>query len=124
MKQKSIDLNCDLGEGFGVYRLSDDLHLFPLITSANIACGWHAGDAATMRRTVDLAIKHKVAIGAHPGLPDLVGFGRRNMMLSPDEVYDAVLYQLGALNAFVRAEVGNDETREAARSDVQLGRKG
>jgi UPF0271 protein len=106
MNKPRIDLNCDVGEGFGAYSIADDVSLMAHVTSANIACGWHAGDAATMRRTVKLAMKHRVAIGAHPGLPDLPGFGRRKMLLSGDEVYEAVLYQIGALSAFVRSEGG------------------
>jgi UPF0271 protein len=98
-----IDLNCDMGESFGPYRLGNDEALMPLITSANIACGYHAGDPLVMDRTVRLAVQHGVAIGAHPGFPDLVGFGRRPMHLSPEEVENDVLYQVGALAAFVRA---------------------
>ncbi len=99
-----IDLNCDLGESFGRYALGDDASIMPLITSANIACGFHAGDASTMQATVRLAKKHGVAIGAHPGWPDLQGFGRREMSLSPEETEALVLYQIGALAAFAKAE--------------------
>jgi 5-oxoprolinase (ATP-hydrolysing) subunit A len=99
-----IDLNCDVGESFGVYHGGNDAELLRHVTSANIACGFHAGDPAMMRKTVRLALEHNVAIGAHPGLPDLVGFGRRNMQVTPREVYEMVLYQMGALHAFVRAE--------------------
>lgn len=102
----SIDLNCDLGESFGTYQIGNDEQILPYITSANIACGFHAGDPATMRRTVQSCVKHHVAIGAHPGLPDLAGFGRRAMAVAPDEVYEMVLYQIGALQAFVHAEGG------------------
>lgn len=101
---RRIDLNCDLGEGFGVYRPAADAELIPLITSANIACGFHAGDASVMRETVRLCAMHHVAVGAHPGLPDLQGFGRRNMAITPQEAYDWTLYQLGALSAFTMAE--------------------
>lgn len=101
-----VDLNCDMGESFGAYTLGHDEAILPFVTSANIACGFHAGDPAVMKRTVRLALRHNVAIGAHPGLPDLVGFGRRNMALSPEEAYDMVVYQIGALAAFVRAEGG------------------
>lgn len=101
-----IDLNCDVGEGFGAYSLGDDAEILKHVTSANIACGFHAGDPATMRRTVRLAMELGVAIGAHPGLPDLVGFGRRNMHVSPRDTHDMVLYQMGALAAFARAEGG------------------
>jgi UPF0271 protein len=94
---KTIDLNADLGEGY------DDAAVMPHISSANIACGFHAGDAQTMRRTVELCTGHGVAIGAHPSLPDLQGFGRREMRISPDEVYAQTLYQIGALSAFAQA---------------------
>lgn len=99
-----VDLNCDLGESFGAYKLGMDEEILPFVTSANIACGFHAGDPAVMRQTVALALKNNVAIGAHPGLPDLVGFGRRQIDISPQEAYDMVVYQLGALQAFVKAE--------------------
>ena len=101
-----IDLNCDLGESFGRYSLGHDEALMPLITSANIACGFHAGDPVVMETTVQLALKWKVAIGAHPGYPDLQGFGRREMSLSEEEVEASVLYQVGALAAFARAGGG------------------
>lgn len=102
-KMKTIDLNCDFGESFGVYRLGKE-EILPYITSVNIACGFHAGDPLVMRQTVQLAIRHGVAIGAHPGFPDLLGFGRRMMAVSPEEVYAYVVYQIGALAAFVKAE--------------------
>lgn len=95
-----VDLNCDLGEAFGNYSFGGDQDIIPLITSANIACGFHAGDENVMNATVKLAKDHNVGIGAHPGLPDLQGFGRRNMDLSLDEIYNLVVYQLGALNGF------------------------
>jgi len=95
-----------MGESFGRYHLGVDEELLDVVTSANIACGFHAGDAATMRRTVDWCIQHDVGIGAHPGLPDLVGFGRRNMAVSAAEVYEMVVYQIGALQAFVTAAGG------------------
>ncbi|MEJ5222986.1 MAG: 5-oxoprolinase subunit PxpA [Anaerolineales bacterium] len=100
----NIDLNCDLGESFGRYTLGDDAALMPFITSANIACGFHAGDPVVMQSTVRLAKRHGVAVGAHPGWPDLQGFGRREMTTAPDEVEALVLYQVGALAAFARAE--------------------
>ena len=103
---KSVDLNCDMGESFGAYRLGQDEDILPYITSANIACGFHAGDPGTMSRTVQLALKHEVAIGAHPGLQDLAGFGRREIKLSPREAYELTVYQVGALWGFVRAEGG------------------
>jgi UPF0271 protein len=98
-----IDLNCDMGESFGVWTLGDDAGVMPWITSANIACGFHAGDFSTMRQTVLLAKAHGVAIGAHVSLPDLQGFGRRAMKVSPDEAHALTLYQIGALAAFARA---------------------
>ncbi|MDE3088415.1 MAG: LamB/YcsF family protein [Chloroflexota bacterium] len=98
-----IDLNCDMGESFGAYTIGADAALMPLITSANIACGVHAGDPRVLDRTVALAKKHGVAVGAHPGFPDLAGFGRREMRLSAEEIEDLVLYQIGALAAFCRA---------------------
>lgn len=99
-----IDFNSDLGEGFGLYRMGDDAAVLAQITSANIACGFHAGDPGIMRSTVAAALKHGVAVGAHPSFPDLQGFGRRKMALSPDEAYECVLYQVGALSAFVTAQ--------------------
>lgn len=103
---KSVDLNCDMGEGFGAYRIGQDEEILPYITSANIACGFHAGDPGIMSRTVQLALKHEVAVGAHPGLQDLAGFGRREIKLSPREAYELTVYQVGALWGFVRAEGG------------------
>ncbi|WPZ19774.1 5-oxoprolinase subunit PxpA [Geobacillus subterraneus] len=102
---KTIDLNCDFGESFGVYRIGQE-EILSYVTSVNIACGFHAGDPLVMRQTVQLAIRHGVAIGAHPGFPDLLGFGRRMMAVSPEEVYAYVVYQIGALSAFVKAEGG------------------
>lgn len=103
---KTVDLNCDMGESFGAYQLGNDQEILSYITSANVACGFHAGDPATMRKTVRMAVEAGVAIGAHPGFADLIGFGRRNMEISPEEAYDLVVYQIGALQAFVRAEGG------------------
>ncbi|WP_426058649.1 LamB/YcsF family protein [Hymenobacter sp. B1770] len=102
----TVDLNCDMGESFGAWTIGNDAALMPFITSANIACGFHAGDPAVMKQTVRLALRHKVAIGAHPGLPDLVGFGRRDMAISAEEAFDMTVYQLGAITAVVRAEGG------------------
>ena len=96
----TIDLNCDLGESFGAYKMGMDEEILPLITSANIACGFHGGDPLIMERTVALCKVHGVRPGAHPGFPDLNGFGRRNMNLSPKEVKACVTYQIGALKAF------------------------
>lgn len=98
-----IDLNADMGESFGMYKLGYDEEFMQYITSANVACGFHAGDYSVMRHTVQLAKKFDVQVGAHPGLPDLQGFGRREMKLTPDEVYDVVVYQVGALKAFTEA---------------------
>lgn len=99
-----VDLNCDMGENFGIYNLGQDEELMKYITSTNIACGYHAGDPMTMRKTVKLALQYGVAIGAHPGLPDMAGFGRRIMDISAEEIYGLVLYQIGALQAFAKAE--------------------
>lgn len=98
--KKLIDLNADAGESFGRWTLGSDAELLPLVSSVNVACGWHAGDPSTMRRSVEIAAANGVALGAHPGLPDLAGFGRRAMVLSPTEAADACLYQYGALRAF------------------------
>jgi len=103
-KKNRIDLNSDIGESFGNYKLGLDDEVVPLITSANIACGFHAGDPAVMRRTILLAQKHGVAPGAHPGFPDLIGFGRRNMDATLEEIRDDVTYQVGALQGFASAE--------------------
>ena len=100
---KKIDLNCDMGESYGAWKMGDDAGIMPLITSANIACGFHGGDPATIRKTVRLAVDNGVAIGAHPSLPDLQGFGRRPMKISPQDMYDLVVYQAGAVEAFARA---------------------
>jgi UPF0271 protein len=97
------DLNCDLGESFGNFKIGDDEKMMPHITSANIACGFHAGDPVTMDKTVRLAKRFKVAIGAHPGLPDLMGFGRREMQLTQEELKTAIVYQVGALQGFAKA---------------------
>ncbi|REH94867.1 LamB/YcsF family protein [Staphylococcus felis] len=95
-----VDLNCDLGESFGNYKIGNDDAIIPLITSANIACGFHAGDENVIAQTVKLAKENGVAIGAHPGFNDLQGFGRRNLDMSPHEIYNMVVYQIGALKAF------------------------
>ena len=99
----TIDLNCDMGESYGAWKMGDDRALMPLITSANVACGFHAGDPSTIRTTVRLAVDHGVAVGAHPSYPDLQGFGRRVMQISAQECYDLVVYQAGAVEAFARA---------------------
>ncbi len=102
MKPK-IDINSDLGESFGSFKIGHDAEIMPFITSANIACGFHAGDPVVMARTVKLAKENKVAIGAHPSFPDLMGFGRRYMALSKEELKSIVIYQIGALEAFAKA---------------------
>ena len=99
-----IDLNGDVGESFGAYEIGHDAALIPILTSANIACGFHAGDPGVMRATVALARQHGTAVGAHPGFPDLVGFGRREMKATPREVEDLVAYQIGALAAIAAAQ--------------------
>ncbi len=104
MPANTIDLNADVGESFGVYTLGMDEALIPLISSANIACGFHAGDPAVMRRTVELARRSGTAVGAHPGLPDLVGFGRRAMEIGLQEIRDITAYQIGALQAVAAAQ--------------------
>ena len=104
MPVNKIDLNSDVGESFGNYKLGMDEDLIPLISSANIACGFHAGDPAVMKRTIAIARENGVAIGAHPGFPDLIGFGRRNMDASLEEIKDYVTYQVGAIQAFAAAQ--------------------
>ena len=99
-----VDLNCDLGESFGAYTIGLDDQVIPHVTSVNIACGAHAGDPSVMRNTVRCAHAAGVAIGAHPGYPDLMGFGRRALAMSPNDVYASILYQVGALAAFAKAE--------------------
>src|SRR5439155_1324474 len=98
-----IDINCDMGESYGRWTLGADEEIMPNITSANIACGFHGGDPHVMRRSVELAVQHGVAVGAHPGLPDLMGFGRRRMDVSPQEIKDIHRYQVGALYGFAKA---------------------
>jgi len=101
---RTVDLNCDVGESFGAYRIGADAEVMASISSANVACGFHGGDPAVMRHTVRLARDAGVAVGAHPGLPDLVGFGRREMRVTPQETEDLVLYQIGALAAIAASE--------------------
>jgi UPF0271 protein len=98
-----VDINCDMGESFGAYVIGADDAVLPHVTSANIACGFHGGDPTVMRKTVAAAAKHGVEVGAHPSLPDLMGFGRRAMQVTPDEVYDLLIYQIGALLGFAQA---------------------
>ncbi|MGB3288091.1 MAG: 5-oxoprolinase subunit PxpA [Burkholderiaceae bacterium] len=102
----SIDLNCDMGESFGAWKMGQDEEILPYVTSANIACGFHAGDPATMRKTVAAAIRHGVSLGAHPGLHDLEGFGRRSMDISPQHAYDIVVVQVGALAGVAASQGG------------------
>jgi UPF0271 protein len=99
-----IDMNSDLGESFGAWNMGDDRAVLASVSSANVACGYHAGDPSVIRKTVEMCVEAGVAIGAHVSYPDLVGFGRRYMACSPDEVYDYCLYQIGALNAFCVAQ--------------------
>lgn len=99
-----IDINCDLGEGFGIYTAGRDQEVMPYISSANVACGWHAGDPLVMQATVEMAVSQNVQVGAHPGYPDLLGFGRRKLDCSPKELFSYVLYQVGALQAFCRSQ--------------------
>jgi len=100
----TIDLNCDMGESFGAYSIGSDEAVMTSISSANVACGYHGGDPSVMRRTVRLARERGVAVGAHPGFPDLVGFGRREMRVAPQDVEDLVLYQIGALAGIAHGE--------------------
>ena len=102
LKQK-IDINCDLGESYGYFKIGQDSRIMPHVTSVNVACGFHAGDPATMAQTVKLAKKNGVAVGAHPGYPDIIGFGRREMKLSSEEAKSYIMYQIGALQAFTTA---------------------
>jgi UPF0271 protein len=101
-----MDFNADLGESFGLWERGADDALMRVISSANVACGFHAGDPSAMRRAVASALDHGVAVGAHPGFPDLLGFGRRHIAAAPDDVHDYVLYQVAALDGFVRAAGG------------------
>lgn len=100
----SIDLNCDMGESFGAFTIGNDEAMMQYVSSVNIACGFHGGDPGVMHKTVALAVRRNIAIGAHPGYPDLQGFGRREIKMSLTEVYDAMVYQVGALIGFARVE--------------------
>jgi UPF0271 protein len=129
MHASKIDLNCDLGESYGRYTMGEDEEILKLISSANVACGFHAGDSHVMRKTVSLAKQNNVKVGAHPGLPDLAGFGRRKMFISASELKDICTYQLGALNAFVRAAgmkmqhiIQHGALTSMAENDKSLGR--
>lgn len=99
-----LEINCDMGESFGLYRMGDDAAILPHVTAANVACGFHASDPVVMRRTVRLAREHGVKVGAHPSLPDLQGFGRREMKMGTEELTACILYQVGALKGFLEAE--------------------
>ncbi len=100
----AVTLNCDMGEAFGLYKMGDDAGLMPLIGAANVACGFHASDFNHMRATVKLARRHGVKVGAHPSLPDLQGFGRREMKIGREELANCLIYQIGALKGFLDAE--------------------
>jgi 5-oxoprolinase (ATP-hydrolysing) subunit A len=102
--KRSITLNCDMGESFGAWTMGADEQVMPYIDMANIACGFHASDPHVMSKTIELAIQHDVMIGAHPGYPDLQGFGRRSMAFSPDELSDILIYQIGALKALCQSK--------------------
>ena len=102
-----LTLNCDLGESYGAWAIGNDADIMPLIDEANVACGFHAGDPATILRTLELAVKNQVAIGAHPSYPDLVGFGRRSMKMSETDLYAAMLYQISALSGMASSVGGN-----------------
>ena len=99
-----LAINCDMGEAYGLYRMGDDAGIMPYISIANVACGFHASDPTVMHKTVRLAKQHGVRVGAHPSLPDLQGFGRREMRMDPKELTDCLIYQVGALKAFLDAE--------------------
>ena len=104
MPRLKVDINCDMGESFSLYKMGDDEAIMPFITQANVACGFHGSDPNHMRRTVALAKKHDVRVGAHVSLPDLSGFGRREMAVERDEMTNIILYQIGALKAFLDLE--------------------
>jgi UPF0271 protein len=101
--KNQVDINCDMGESYGDFKVGNDIKIMPHITSANIACGFHAGDPLTIARTVALAKKHRVAVGAHPAYPDIMGFGRRTMQLTYEEAKNYIIYQVGALQGFAKA---------------------
>jgi UPF0271 protein len=101
---RKVTINCDMGESFGLYKIGDDEGLMPHISIANVACGFHASDPTVMAHTVQLAKRHNVRVGAHPSLPDLQGFGRREMKMQPEELTDCIIYQVGALKGFLERE--------------------
>lgn len=104
MTIQSLDINCDMGESFGNWNMGNDTEVMPLITTANVACGFHAGDPVTIRNTIRLAKKCDVAVGAHPGVPDLLGFGRRVMDVTPEDIYAYIVYQVGAVKSIAVTE--------------------
>ncbi|MBK5232363.1 MAG: 5-oxoprolinase subunit PxpA [Thermoleophilia bacterium] len=108
MERRAIDINCDLGESFGNWSMGDDAAVLPEITTANVACGFHAGDPVTLMRTVALALENDVAVGAHPGLPDLLGFGRRKLAVTPEDAAAYVVYQVGAVREALRLLGGGE----------------
>ena len=118
-----IDFNCDMGEGFGPYVIGQDRDILPYVTSANIACGFHAGDPATMRRTVAMAEARGVGVGAHPGFPDLRGFGRRALDATPADIRDDIIYQMGALSAFTRGKRLQHVKPHGALSNMAVARE-
>ena len=95
-----VDLNCDMGESYGIYKIGNDEEMIKHVSSISMGCGFHGGDPHVMRRTVALAKKHNVAVGAHPGYPDIMGFGRRKLQISPQEAFDYIIYQASALKGF------------------------
>lgn len=119
-----VDLNSDLGESFGAYTIGSDDRVLALVSSANVACGFHAGDPSVMGATVAACRAQGVAVGAHPGFPDLVGFGRRQLAVTPDQAYGDVLYQIGALAGFCRTKRRSLAACEAPRCFVQYGLQG
>ena len=116
-----VIINCDMGESFGLYRIGDDAALMPLISAANVACGFHASDFNHMRATVRLAKQHGVKVGAHPSLPDLQGFGRREMKMPREELANCIIYQVGALKGFLEAEGMTAHPHQAARRALRHG---
>ena len=118
-----IDINIDAGESYGAWRMGDDAGTFPYATSVNLACGFHGGDPASMFAAARLAMEHGLAIGAHPGLPDLVGFGRRRLDVTPDQAYNDVVYQIGALQGVLGVLGGNAAPRQAARCVLDARRR-
>ena len=117
----AVAINCDMGEAFGLYRMGDDEAIMPLITIANVACGFHASDPVVMHKTVRLAKQHGVKVGAHPSLPDLQGFGRREMKIPRAELADIIVYQVGALKGFLEAEGHGAQPHQAARRALRHG---